>query len=442
MKKIFFIGINGIGMSGLAKIMAKNGYEVSGSDQNRKGVAVELKKLGVKFFYEHREENIKDVDLVVRSSAIKMTNPEYKYAIKNGIKVIKRGELLAELFNKKSGIAVAGTHGKTTTSSMLGAVMLPLDPTIIVGGILPEINSNAYYGKGDYLVAEADESDNSFLYLLPDYSIITNIEADHLENHGSFENIEKSFIQFHQQTKKATLLNIDCLSSKKLLEDKENIVTYSIEGKADVYAENIRVEGRKSVYDVILKGENLGEFKLTVPGLHNISNSLGVIYLAYTLGVSLDEIKSRIEKFKGAKRRYDILLDKETRIIDDYAHHPTEIIATLEGAKKIENKKITAIFQPHKYSRVNFLYEEFKGCFDLADEVILLPIYAAGEENIYGIELEQFAIDIYTKGNARILRTVDELLELVKSEERTYIFMGAGTISQMAYEVVEKLEEK
>jgi UDP-N-acetylmuramate--alanine ligase len=442
MKKVFFIGINGIGMSGLAKIMAKDGYQVSGSDQNKKDVAIELEKLGVKIFYEHKAENVKGVDLVVRSSIIGMSTPEYKYATENGIEVIKRGELLARLFNKKSGIAVAGTHGKTTTSSMLGAAMLPIDPTIIVGGILPEINSNAYCGKGEYLVAEADESDNSFLYLLPKYSIITNVEPDHLEIHGSFDNIKKSFIQFYEQTEIATLINIDCKETEKLLGKKEKIVTYSTEKKADIYAKNIRVESGKSVYEVILGEKSLGEFKLTVPGLHNISNSLGVIYLAYTLGVKLDEIKQRIEKFKGAKRRYDILLDGKTRIIDDYAHHPTEIIATLEGAKKIENKKITAIFQPHKYSRVKFLYEEFKGSFDLADEVILLPIYSAGEENIYGITLEDLARDMYTKGTTKILTTVDEIFEVVKSEDRTYIFMGAGTISQMAYDIVKRLENK
>ncbi|RUA09386.1 MAG: UDP-N-acetylmuramate--L-alanine ligase, partial [Fusobacteria bacterium] len=206
MKKVFFIGINGIGMSGLAKIMAKEGYIVSGSDRNKKKVALELESLGVKIFYEHKAENVVGVDLVVRSSAIGLSNPEYKYALENGIEVIKRGELLARLFNEKSGIAVAGTHGKTTTSSMLGAVMLPIDPTIIVGGILPEIDSNAHCGTGEYLVAEADESDNSFLYLKPKYSIITNIEPDHLENHGNFENIKKSFIQFYEQTEKMTLL--------------------------------------------------------------------------------------------------------------------------------------------------------------------------------------------------------------------------------------------
>jgi len=441
MKKVFFIGINGIGMSGLAKIMAKEGYIVSGSDRNKKKVALELESLGVKIFYEHKAENVVGVDLVVRSSAIGLSNPEYKYALENGIEVIKRGELLARLFNEKSGIAVAGTHGKTTTSSMLGAVMLPIDPTIIVGGILPEIDSNAHCGTGEYLVAEADESDNSFLYLKPKYSIITNIEPDHLENHGNFENIKKSFTQFYEQTEKMTLLNIDCLDSKNLLGNKDKIRTYSIEGKADIYAENIRIENGKSVYEVIKEGESLGTFKLKVPGLHNVSNSLGVIYLAYILGVSLEEIKTRLEKFKGAKRRYDIILDGKTRIIDDYAHHPTEIIATLEGAKKIEDKKITAIFQPHKYSRVKFLYDEFRGCFDLADDVILMPIYAAGEKEDYGLSLEELARDMYTTGEAKILTTVDELVDLVKSEERTYIFMGAGTISQMAYEVVEKMEE-
>ena len=441
MKKVFFIGINGIGMSGLAKIMAKEGYIVSGSDRNKKKVALELESLGVKIFYEHKAENVVGVDLVVRSSAIGLSNPEYKFALENGIEVIKRGELLARLFNEKSGIAVAGTHGKTTTSSMLGAVMLPIDPTIIVGGILPEIDSNAHCGTGEYLVAEADESDNSFLYLKPKYSIITNIEPDHLENHGNFENIKKSFTQFYEQTEKMTLLNIDCLDSKNLLGNKDKIRTYSIEGKADIYAENIRIENGKSVYEVIKEGESLGTFKLKVPGLHNVSNSLGVIYLAYILGVSLEEIKTRLEKFKGAKRRYDVILDGKTRIIDDYAHHPTEIIATLEGAKKIEDKKITAIFQPHKYSRVKFLYNEFRGCFDLADDVILMPIYAAGEKEDYGLSLEELARDMYTTGEAKILTTVDELVDLVKSEERTYIFMGAGTISQMAYEVVEKMEE-
>ncbi len=442
MKKVFFIGINGIGMSGLAKIMAKNGYRVSGSDQAKKDVSIELESLGVKIHYEHDAKNIVGIDLVVRSSAIKQTNPEYRYALDKGIEVIKRGELLARLFNEKSGIAVAGTHGKTTTSSMLGAVMLPLDPSIVVGGILPEINSNACCGTGEFLIAEADESDNSFLYLLPEYSIITNIEADHLENHGSFENIKKSFTQFYEQTKKLTLLNIDCLESKNILGSRDKIMTYSIEGKAGIYADNIRIVDGKSVYDVILDGKLLGEFRLTVPGRHNISNSLGVIYLAYTLGVSLEEIKIRLEKFKGAKRRYDILLDGDIRIIDDYAHHPTEIRATLEGAKKIEAKKITAIFQPHRYSRVKFLYEEFKGCFDLADDVILLPVYSAGEEDIYGITLKDLGRDIYTTGTTKILTTVEEILEEVKAEDRTYIFMGAGTISQMAYEVVESLEVK
>ena len=440
MKKIFFIGINGIGMSGLAKIMAKSGYCVSGSDQAKKDVSIELESLGVKIHYIHDSKNVEGMDLVVRSSAIKETNPEYKYAIENKIEVIKRGEFLARLFNEKSGIAVAGTHGKTTTSSMLGAVMLPLDPSIVVGGILPEINSNSYCGTGEFLIAEADESDNSFLYLFPEYSIITNIEADHLENHGNFENIKKSFTQFYDQTKKLTLVNIDCLESKKLLELNDKVLTYSIEGKAGIYADNIRIIDGKSVFDVILGDKLLGEFKLSVPGRHNVSNSLGVIYLAYTLGVSLDEIRIRLEKFKGAKRRYDVLLDGDIRIIDDYAHHPTEIRATLEGAKKIESKKITAIFQPHRYSRVKFLYEEFKGCFDLADEVILLPVYSAGEENIYGITLSDLATDIYTSGTTKILTSTEEILERIKTEDRTYIFMGAGTISQMAYEVVENLE--
>lgn len=271
MKKIYFIGINGIGMSGLAKIMKCKGYEVEGSDLSRSYVTDELESMGIVVHNEHSEKNLegKNFDMIIASSAIKKENPEYIYALENGIKVVKRGELLAMLLNEECGIAVAGTHGKTTTSSMAASVMLPLDPTIVVGGILPEIGSNAKPGKSNYFIAEADESDNSFLYMNPTYSIITNIEADHLENHGSLENIIKSFSKFIDQTSKEVFICSDCEILRGLAAIKENkkITRYSIKDKtADIYAENIEVGEGKTSYDVVIKGEKIGRFTLYIPG--------------------------------------------------------------------------------------------------------------------------------------------------------------------------------
>ncbi|MGL4402513.1 MAG: UDP-N-acetylmuramate--L-alanine ligase [Fusobacteriaceae bacterium] len=442
MKKIFFIGISGIGMSGLAKIMKIKGYEIAGSDLNRNYVTEELESLGIKIYSEHRAENIHGFDTVIASSAIKKDNPEYRYAVENDIKIIKRGELLAQLLDSDTGIAIAGTHGKTTTSSMLSAVMLEKDPTIVVGGILPEIGSNAKPGKSEYFIAEADESDNSFLYMHPKYSVILNIEADHLENHGSLENIERSFSQFMDQSEREILVCFDCENVMKIAKGRERITTYSLENQeADIYCKNIVVEMGKTVYDVYEKGLKIGTFKLSIPGEHNILNSLPVIYLAKKFGIEEKNIKDKLESFKGAKRRYDILYDNEIKIIDDYAHHPTEIKATIQGAKSIEKKKITAIFQPHRYSRTNFLLEEFKGVFNGVDEVILLPFYSAGEENIYGITLEKLMEKI-EHNNISEIEEISELENKILSngKERVYIFMGAGDISKIAHKISEKMK--
>ena len=442
MKRVYFIGINGIGMSGLAKVMRNKGYEVVGADLNRNHRTEELEKIGIEIFEYHCSSNLKGCSLVVRSSAIKEGNPEYDYAVKNGIEVIKRGELLALLMNEEQGIAVAGTHGKTTTSSMLGAAMLSLDPTIVVGGILPEINSNAKAGSSKLFIAEADESDNSFLYLNPFTSIITNIEADHLENHGSLENIERSFIEFIDKTKDEVIVNIDCENIRKVIKGKEKIKTYSLKNNnADIYASNIRVEDSKIHYEVTACGENLGTFVLSVPGEHNVSNSLPVIYLAHKYGVEKEEMKKMLKFFKGAKRRYDILYDKNVKIIDDYAHHPTEIKATLQGARSIEKGKIVAVFQPHRYSRVKFLLEEFKGAFDNADEVLLLPVFSAGEKDEFGVGIEKLAEKTGHK-NIRVEKNEDNLSILMEDKENgtVFLFMGAGSISGIAHKITKDLE--
>ncbi len=441
MKRIYFIGISGIGMSGLAKIMCEQGYEVLGSDLKRSYATDELEEMGIKVFIGHDEKNIEGADLIVRSSAIKHGNPEYERAVREGIEIIKRGELLALLMNKEEGIAVAGTHGKTTTSSMLGAAMLSVDPTIVVGGIVPEIGSNAQGGRSGIFIAEADESDNSFLYLKSSEAIITNIEADHLENHGSYENIERSFIEFMEKTKNEIVVNLDCGNVKKIIEGSSKVTTYGIENEeAHIVGRNLRVKNGMSCYDVHIGGELIGEFVLGVPGDHNISNSLPVIYLALKHGVEVERVREALKKFKGAKRRYDVLYDKEIKIVDDYAHHPTEIKATLQGAKSVEENRIVAIFQPHRYSRLKFLLEEFKGVFKGADEVVIMPVFAAGEKDEFGVTLEDL-LEISEHHNIRIERDEEKIEKYVaeKNQDITYLFMGAGSISALAHRVAEKM---
>lgn len=442
MKKIYFIGINGIGMSGLAKIMNLKGYKVKGADLLRNYVTEELERLGIKVYNEHNEKNVEGMDLVIASSAIKDDNPELKRAKELGIKILKRGELLALLMNEEKGIAVAGTHGKTTTSSMLGSVLLDIDPTIVVGGILPEIGSNSYAGKNEYFIAEADESDNSFLHINPYIAVITNIEADHLDNHGSFENIKESFKKFANQTRKEIFACKDCKETLNLLKEKTNIRFYSFKDKtADIFAEDIEIIDGKTSFKVIINGEEIGYFRLSIPGNHNIQNALPVIAIAKELGISLERVREKLEKFKGAKRRYDILYDKNIRIIDDYAHHPTEIKATIQAAKTVEKNKIVAIFQPHRYSRVNFLMNEFKGSFEGVEEVILMPIYSAGEKNTYNITLENLRENI--QHQKCIILSQNEFIKkriLGEKENTTFLFMGAGNISTLAHLIVDNIK--
>ena len=445
MENVFFVGINGIGMSGLAKIMKELNYNVAGSDPSSSYLTDEMRNQGIKIYSEHKRENIDNMDTLIVSTAISRENPEYKRAVEEGIPVLKRGELLAKLLNEKTGVAVAGTHGKTTTSSMMATVLLEKDPTIVVGGIVDSIKSNAKYGAGEYFVAEADESDNSFLYMRPKYSVITNIEADHLEKHGSLENIKKSFNIFMQQTEREVIVCKDNKNIQELIGYKDNVVTYSLLDKsADIYAEGIKIKDGKTIYDVYIKGEYAGEFSLSIPGTHNVYNSLPVIYLAREFGLDMKTVKEKIESFKGAKRRYDILFDNgNVKVIDDYAHHPTEIEATLQGARSIEDKHITVIFQPHRYSRVKFLLEDFAGTFKNADELILMPIYSAGEKDEFGVSIEDLLKKIDHR-NGKIIKDRDELENnlLERQENHVYLFMGAGNISSAAHEFAEKLQEK
>jgi len=442
-RNVYFSGINGIGMSGLAKILVKEGYNVAGSDLERKNITQEMEDMGIKIYIGQTEENVKDkgIDLFVYSTAIRETNPEYMYIVKNGIKKIKRGQLLAQLMNRFEGIAIAGTHGKTTTSSMMSVAFLEKDPTIVVGGIIPEIQSNSKIGNSEYFIAEADESDNSFLYIKPKYSVVTNMEPDHLEHHGTYENIKKSFEKFIDSTEKLAILCKDCEDMSTLNLHNKNIIWYSVKREdVHIFATNITVKNGCTHYEVIKNGKNLGEFTLCIPGEHNVANSLPVIYLADELGCNIETVKERLAKFKGANRRYQVIYDKDLRIIDDYAHHPTEIKVTIEAAKANEKGDVTVIFQPHRYSRTKFFFDDFIKSLKKADELILMPIYSAGEDNTYGVSSEELAEKI---GNGVKVYTEEEIQDLVKSHEnsnRSYVFMGAGSVSKLAHQIKSTLK--
>ncbi len=448
--KIYFSGINGIGMSGIAKILKLQGHDVEGSDLEYKEITEELESIGIKVHIGQKRENIEkfNPDRYVYSTAIRTSNEEYVYANENNIEMIRRGKMLSLIFNEfENSIAVAGTHGKTTTSSMASLCMLEKDPYIVVGGIVPKINTNSIIGKSDYFVIEADESDNSFLHLYPKYSVITNIEEDHLEHHKNFENIKKSFKKFINQTRDKVIVSIDCpnISEMDFGLDMEKIVTYSIKNEADIYAKNIRVENKITKYEVILKGESLGEFSLVVPGMHNVSNSLPVIYLAYKNGVSADSIKESLLEFTGAKRRYQIIYDDEIKVIDDYAHHPTEIKATINAAKSSENGNITVIFEPHRYTRTKFFLKDFAKSLSIASKIILLPIYSASEDNIDNIsseDLKDEIIKIDSNKNVSVMLPEEVInhIYLNNKKDDIYIFMGAGTVSKFAYTIANKMK--
>ncbi|WP_314010968.1 UDP-N-acetylmuramate--L-alanine ligase [Pseudostreptobacillus hongkongensis] len=444
-KKAFFSGINGIGMSGLALILKDLGYTVCGSDIVEKDITSVLRNKGIEVYIGQKEENIsnKEIDMYVYSTAIKENNPEYMYAKNKGIKMMRRGELLAEIMDKLPlGIAVAGTHGKTTTSSLASVAFLNEDPYIAVGGIIPEIASNSRVGKSDYFIAEADESDNSFLYMHPYYSIITNIEEDHLEFHGNLENIIKSFEKFVSQTKDTVVACFDNEIVRNL--DSDNIAFYSVNEEnadiVDIYAKNIRTENSQTIFEVVKYGESLGEFKLSIPGMHNVSNALAVIFIADEEGLDLEDVKNKIENFRGANRRYQVIYDEDFRVIDDYAHHPTEILATIRAAKMNEKKEINVIFEPHRYSRTSFFLNDFANSLKEADSISLLPIYSASEENIYDVSSEKLADLI---GNHCDVYSKEELIEKLLKEDKkgkVYIFMGAGSVSSFAHEFVRRLK--
>ncbi|MBC9783254.1 UDP-N-acetylmuramate--L-alanine ligase [Heliobacterium chlorum] len=452
---VHFIGIGGTGMSGLAKVMLEQGYKVSGSDLADTAVTRRLTAQGAMVYNGHREENLdQGVEVVVVSTAVRENNPELCLAKKRGLVVLHRADLLAQLMNLKKGIAVAGAHGKTTTSAMIGLMLEQndLDPAILVGGEIREIDGNAKWGKGEYLAAEADESDGSFLKLSPWMAVITNIEDDHLDHYESIDAIIKAFYAFTERVSKTGFLVL-CNDDPRLQEMAcaklgPKVVTYGVKQRADYRAVNLSLTPEGSEAD-IYRGETLlGRLRLAVPGEHNISNALAAFVCADLIGLPVQGTLAALARFSGAGRRFQLTgIVNDISIVDDYAHHPTEVKATLAAARQREPKRLIAIFQPHRFTRTRDQYQEFGKSFDEADLVIINEIYPAGEPAIPGVSA-RLIVDAYEThcGKKAIYfaekeAIINYLLDEAKPGDLA-ITMGAGNIWTVGTELLSRLKEK
>lgn len=452
-KKIHFIGIGGIGMSGIAEILLDQGFSVTGSDKQLSEITERLEKLGAKIYEGHSPEHIEpDVDVVVYSSAVKMDNPEVQEAIRRKIPLIRRAEMLAELMRLKYGIGIAGTHGKTTTTSMVGLILIEggFDPTVIVGGVLRDLGgTNARLGHGNFIVVEADEFDRSFLQLTPTIAVITTLEPEHLDCYGSVEELKNAFIDFANKVPFYGFVVL-CLD-EPMIQDimpkiKKKIVTYGLNAQADVQAIDPEFSGRKASYTLIYKGKDYGRINLQVPGIHNIKNSLAGIAVGMELGIEFEKIKKAVERFRGVYRRFEIRAEVNGIIVvDDYAHHPTEIKAVLQAAKDGWKRRVVAVFQPHLYSRTRDFYLDFGRSFFNADVCVLTDVYPAREEPIEGVSGKLIADAARDFGHKDVhyvpnkMELADYVLGLVKSGDMV-IFMGAGDITKICGEFIKKLE--
>lgn len=452
-KHYHLIGIGGIGMSGIAQLLMRRGDKVSGSDVRESNAVDKLKKLGAQIFIGHSESNIIDPDMVIYSSAIKDDNPEVKAARQKGIILIKRAEALADLMRDKKVITVTGSHGKTTTSSLASYMLLEagLLPTIAVGGILKNIDANATFGEGEYFVAEADESDGTFLHYSPDYSIITNIDHEHLDYYKNFQNVLNAFSEFIEQTKKdgCVFCCNDDLNLKEIIKKSgKKSITFGMTKDADIYPEEIVLKDLTSEFDCYYKNKFIARFFLSLGGRHNISNALAVIALGFELGISLEIIKKTLANYKGAGRRLETKFqNKDYLLIDDYAHHPTEIKATLSAVRNLRSKKVITIFQPHRYSRTKILLDEFAKSFDQADRVIITDIYAASESPLEGVTAELLCerIKLYACGKQVDFIHKEKIIESILqdiSPGDLVITLGAGDITKISDELSQALKKK
>ncbi len=454
--KLHFVGLGGIGMSGIAEIFLAQGHEVSGSDLNANEITERLVQMGAKFSQSHSKDNVRDADVVVVSSAVKNNNPEVVEARIRGIPVIPRAEMLAEIMRGKVGIAIAGTHGKTTTTSMCAQILIKagMDPTVVVGGKVESIGSNAKVGSGDYVVVEADESDGSFHLLPATYGIITNIDLDHMEHYGTRENLNEAFVTFAKKIPfyGCTWVCGDDEGVREVLSSfTKPHFTYGFFPFNDLIAKNVVViSGGMQKYEVWKRPSRdlehvfLGSITLNVLGTHNVLNSLAAIGMSLSLGAHFEAAKEALASFHHVRRRFDERYHdavKNIRVIDDYGHHPTEVRAVLSTARQTGHSRIITIFQPHRYTRTQLCWDEFLTCFHDTDLLLMLPIYSAGEDAIQDVTTERLITAIREKSNLNAIEvhSLEDAASWVKKNSTQgdlILTLGAGSITKLAEQLV------
>ena len=449
-QNIHFVGIGGIGMSGIAEVLLNLGYRISGSDQKRSTITARLKKKGAKIHYGHKAGHIDESHVVVISSAVRNNNPEVAAAKKLGIPVIPRAEMLAELMRLKYGVAVAGSHGKTTTTSLVGQILsgAGLDPTIVIGGRLNSLRSNAKLGKGEFLVAEADESDGSFLKLNPTIAVITNIDPEHLDHYKDFEVLKETFVAFANKAPfyGSIVVCTDHPVIRELLPRfQRKVVSYGLQQAADYSAQKISQDGLRQKFEVFFRKEKLGEVVLHSPGKHSVANALAAIAVGRELEIPFRKIASALKTFRGIERRFQVLCNNGVTVIDDYGHHPVEIRATLRALREAyPGRRLIALFQPHRFTRTRDLFQDFTQSFSDADLVFLTEIYPAGEEPIIGVSSRGLweAMDpskvLYHPDKASLAAAV---IEQVQPGD-VILSLGAGDITKIGHELAKALKNK
>ena len=450
---VHFIGIGGIGMSGLAQVMKNMGFAIQGSDLNKNKNTDRLISSGIKVYFDHNKRNIKNATLIVISSAIKNNNTEVKAAKHNKLPIFTRGEMLANIISLKKNIIVTGSHGKTTTTSLIANTLVEagLDPTVINGGVINSLKNTAQLGKGEWAVIEADESDGSFLKLPVTYSIVTNIDKEHLDFYGTLEKLKSSFCSFINKTPSfgKSLVCIDNKNLKSILKrcKTNNYLTYGFDKKANYHINNVKKKINYSIFDLKIQFsgsivKNIKNIKVNLIGDHNITNATATVAIAINLGIKINKIKKALKKFLGIQRRFTKVFSINKReFYDDYAHHPTEIKTVLKSIKDVyKNRKIICVFQPHRYSRVKFLKNEFASSFKSSDQVVLCPVYAAGEKITYNFNQNKFSQLIAKQSKVQVINILNQVdlknyfkKNLIQNE--IVICMGAGSISNWIREI-------
>jgi UDP-N-acetylmuramate--alanine ligase len=454
MKKSYhLVGIGGIGMSGIAQLLLKRGCLVSGSDVKENQSVESLRLCGARVFIGHSAANIEDPEVVIYSSAVGPDNPELQEALRRGIPVIKRAQALAELMRDRTVVTVAGSHGKTTTTALVSYLLLEagLSPTMAIGGTSKNIGNNAWFGAGQYFVAEADESDGSFLSYSPRYSIVTNIDREHLDYYGDFDGEMQAFRDFFGLTHPDGVV-FYCKDDKNL-RDAVGVyhgrkVSFGMSRDADIYADSVVFNGLASSFDCYRQGKFVRRFELSLGGMHNVSNSLGVIALGLELGISVDVIARVLAGFQGTARRLDVKYrNGEYTVMDDYGHHPTEIMVSLSAVKQLRGKRVIAVFQPHRYTRTQLLLKEFGRCFDDADHIVLTDIYAASEAPIPGITGMSVFEEVKANDPNKQVEFLpkdaiaDYLFSMISPGDVVVVF-GAGDIVKVSDELAARLSDR